>query len=76
METIIIIILVFTTIVWMVRYFRLRVDYKDLVRENVRLYAQLDQLSKNYKKLLIEYNRYHRKRGADGRFVKKGGINE
>lgn len=26
--------------------------------------------------LLIKYNRYHRKQGADGRFVKKGGSNE
>lgn len=32
-----------------------------------------DQLSKNYKELESKYNRYHRKRGADGRFVKKGG---
>lgn len=110
-----IIILAIALIVWMVLYFRLKADYKDLdkcfdanaekwnttANHNSRLTAQLDQLSFDYNELhrcydkqlaqakkddeeiialrranenlLIEYNRYHRKRGVDGRFVKKGG---
>lgn len=53
-------------------------------RELQRCYdAQLEQAKKDdeeiialrraNEELLIKYNRYHRKQGADGRFVKKGG---